>query len=289
MPNDCVTIEEVEELVEQRVQEETADLRDQLENEREERAHLEEQNEELHDRVDELEDENEILRNRFDRRTSTSWDRIAKTEKALSEVQSLELEKGHHLRRENVEPDDLDVADGEVEFVDGDDGEEYARLPGSADPLERSGESVLSTGDLLPIQQLAQMPDEMLANATSSRGEYLAAKLWAERGTHSHSSPWSAGGPDVREFVDASDVRVWIKVNHERPDECLSDDWAKKLAGKAIEQMQEFSKHRGRILMRNRRKDGLKYKERRFVLDADAEIPGESTSNDTPVTDGVPG
>lgn len=260
------------------------ELEDQLENEREERAHLEE-------RVDELEDENEALKKRFDRRTSTSWERIAYAEKALGEVQSLELEKGHHLRSENVDPDDLDVANGEVEFVDGDDGDEYARLPGSADPLERSCESVLATGDLLPIQQLARMEDDTLASATSKRSDFAAAKIWQKRGEHGASSPWSRGGPGIRDYLDASDVRVFIKSSLERDDESLSHDYAKKLAGEAMERIRELSKHRVRIQKRNRRKDGLAYKERRLIVDDDAEIPGETSSTDdeAPGTNGVTG
>ncbi|MFD1588505.1 hypothetical protein ACFR9U_16120 [Halorientalis brevis] len=201
---------------------------------------------------------------------------------AVAELQSRELEKGAHLQFETVTEhvELLDVDGDRLERFEGEDGDTWVRLPNAEDPLERSGTSALATADLLPIQQLARMDEEMLANATSRRADYLAAKAWAERGKNSKSSLWSAGCRSVSEYIDASDLRVWIKANHQRPDEDMTYENAKKLAGKALERIQQLAKNRVYIEKRDRRKDGLKYKERRLVVPTDAEIPGEGTSHD---------
>jgi hypothetical protein len=204
------------------------------------------------------------------KRASTNVERIA-------ELQSRELEKGAHLEWERVRTltDRLDVDGDRIETFTGDDDTTYARLPNGTDPLERSGTTPLATADLLPIQQLARMDEDMLARATNTRPDYIAAKVWAKRGQHSPGSVWSKGGPSVREYLDASDVRLFIKAHLERDEERLSHDYAKKLAGEALERIRELAKHRVRIVKKTHRKDGLQYKERRLVLDSDAELPGE--------------
>ncbi|MFD1588061.1 hypothetical protein ACFR9U_13840 [Halorientalis brevis] len=211
---------------------------------------------------------------------------------AVAELQSRELEKDGHLQYDTVTEhvELLDVDGDRLERFEGDDGNTWVRLPDAEDPLERSGTSALATADLLPIQQLARMDEEMLANATSRRADYLAAKAWAERGTKSKSSLWSKGCRSVSEYVDASDLRVWIKANHQRPDEDMSYENAKKLAGKTLERIRELAKSRVYIEKRDRRKDGLKYKERRLVVPTDAEIPGkQSTADSAPGTTEVTG
>ena len=45
-----------------------------------------------------------------------------------------------------------------------------------------------------------------------------------------------------------------------------------------MDALQELTKDRMYIKKRNRRKDGLKYKERRLHLPTDSEIPGENES-----------
>jgi len=280
MTEKCIPIGKVREVV----QEETADLREQLEEQREENRRLQEENEKLRERVDELERRADAA----GKHRETLIEEIDDANYRIGELQSLDLEKGHHIQHIK-EPAYLDVASGRIEYVDGDDGEEYARLPGSKDPLERSGESVLATGDLLPIQQLAQMQDDTLAGATSKRADYIAARVWTERGQHSPGSVWSSGCGQVREYVDASDVRTYIKSELERADESLSYDYAKKLAGDALERIRELAKDRCYVERRNHRKDGLRYKERRLVVPSDADIPGEGSTSDAPGTDGVTG
>jgi hypothetical protein len=155
-------------------------------------------------------------------------------------------------------------------------------------PTVRIRVAALATADLLPIQQLARMDDDMLADATKDRPSYIAARVWAERGEHSRSSVWSKGSGVVKEYVDASDVRLYIKSELERTDENLSYDYAKRLAGEALERIREMSKSRCYVEKRNRRKDGLSYKERRLVVPSDADIPGEGWE-EAPGTEGLTG
>ena len=263
----CIPREQVEQVVGEIVDDRVSELKDELE--------------EKDERIDELESELERTRARFDSRTE--WH-----SEAISELQSRELDKDGHLKEENVVPDRLETATDNIVTFEGDDGTDYVREPGAEDPLERSGTSAVATADLLPIQQLARMDDDMLANATSTRPDYIAARVWAERGQHSRGSVWSQGSCDVREYVDASDVRLFIKSELERSDESLSYEYAKKLAGDALERLRELAKNRVYIEQRNRKKDGLQYKERRLVLPSDAEIPGEGQT-EAPGTNEVAG
>ena len=251
--------------------ERVGDLEEQLQQERRDRIDAEQ-------RVAELEEE----LNALDTKADAALNKASTTRDMVAELQSRELEKNAHLRWENVEPqhydDRLDVAGQQFERFEKENGT-YCRLPGSDDPLNRGGDTRLSHGDLLPIQQLAQMDDEMLYSTAKSRPTRLAAEAWQERGDK-RSSLWQTGSNGVREYMDAGDLADWIRVNETG----VSKAYAQKLAGRTIEAMRELSKDRLRDKMRNRRADGLKYKERRLILDEEADIPGED-----PQTEGVDG
>ena len=134
------------------------------------------------------------------------------------------------------------------------------------------------------------MDDTLLTTATSRRADYSAAKAWSERGKHDRTTLWSRGCGSVTEYVDASDVRIWIKSTHERADESLSYEHAKKLPGQTLKRIRDLSNDRVYIEKRTHRKDGLEYKERRLVLPNDANIPGTATPDtDAPVTTDLPG
>jgi hypothetical protein len=131
------------------------------------------------------------------------------------------------------------------------------------------------------VNRLEGQPDQV--------NRLAAARIWKARATHSPGSLWTQGCKDVDEYVDASDIRVFIKSNCERDDESLSRDYAKKLAGRAMERLRELAKSRVYIERRTHRKDGLEYTERRLVLPSDAEIPGGVVTEGSPETDPVTG
>ncbi|WP_136717348.1 hypothetical protein [Halorientalis salina] len=217
--------------------------------------------------------------------------RTGTTQSQIAELQARELEKGAHLEYEHVSPtqEKLDVPDDRLERFSDEEGTQRVRLPDHDDPLGRS-ENTLPTADLLPIQQLARMDEETLSTATNTRADYIAARIWGERTTHSLGSLWKKGCREVAAYVDASDIRVFIKSNLEREDESLSRGYAKKLAGRAMERLRELAKSRVYIERRTHRKDGLEYTERRLVLPSDADIPGRTTlTDDTPGTNPVTG
>jgi hypothetical protein len=60
----------------------------------------------------------------------------------------------------------------------------------------------------------------------------------------------------------------------------VSSDYAKKLAGRALDSLQELTKHRAPVTKNRRRKDGLRYHERRLEIRTATEIPGESPGAD---------
>ncbi len=167
----------------------------------------------------------------------------------------------------------------------------YFRIPEADDPLNRGGATALAHGDLLPIQQLAQMDDDMLHSSTSDLPSRLAAKLWKARTDDTFGdNPWEKGSKDVREYVKASDLKHWIR----RQENGVSESYAKKLVSRTIDRLMEFSNNRLGIRKKSERKNGLQYKERRVLLKTDAEIPGETTTNhadqdDAPETAGVVG
>ncbi len=196
------------------------------------------------------------------------------TREMLTELQSRELEKNAHLRWDHVEPnvETLEVDTDRVEKFTKDDGETYARIPGGEDPLNRGGEPALTTGDLLPIQQLARMDDDMLHSAASSKPVRLAAEVWRDH-EQEQSMLWKQGCNGVREYVDAGELAQWLR--HNEPG--VNKEYSQKLAGRTIDALLDLTKDRLYVKRKNRRKDGLSYKERRVVLPEESEIPGETT------------
>jgi len=260
------------------------DLEADLESERQARAATEE-------RVDDLEatvERQDALLDALRKRMKTSRGMIG-------ELQSRELEKGAHLRWGHIKPiledDLLDLHEDTVERISKDDGE-YIRLPAESDPLDRGGGVALAHGDLLPIQQLAQLDETALQSVADARPDRLAAQVWEARQAGSEDL-WSEGCNGVREYLDAGELATWIRVQEGD----VSRDYATKLAGRTIDALLDLSKHRLYDELRSRRTDGLQYKERRLVLPAEAEIPGESRSKresaeseeSAPVTAGVAG
>ncbi|MFC4990212.1 hypothetical protein [Saliphagus infecundisoli] len=266
---------------------------DRLHNENET---LRQENDRLDTRVTDLEAHVETLESRLadcesettrlDRATQAAHRRGATLKESVAELQARELEKGAHLHDSNVEPTELDVAGDRVERITKDDGT-YVRLPEQRDPLERGGTTTLAHGDLLPIQQLARMDDDMLRSTTNALPTRLAAQLWNARTDETvGDDPWRTGSKAVRASVKASDLKHWIR----RQEPGTSESYAKKLVSRTIDALLELSKNRLAVHRRKERKNGLKYTERRIVLPADAEIPGETSSTDAgPETAGVHG
>ena len=251
----------------------------------------------LEDRIETLEDENQRLREEnadlrdhvttevegrlsaLSKRTETNRNRIA-------ELQSRELEKGAHLDAENVQPDILTLEAGRIERFEKESGP-HVRLPGSEDALERGGPTTLAHADLLPIQQLAQLDEDMLAS--EARPVRLAVKAWQEREIDAKKSTndarlWKHGSGDVREYLDGGELATWIRIQETG----VSKDYAQKLATRAIDALKELTKGRTYDELRTHRKDGLSYKERRLVLPTDAAVPGETTT-EAPQTAAVGG
>lgn len=93
--------------------------------------------------------------------------------------------------------------------------------------------------------------------------------------------------------MDAGELATWIQIQEGD----VSRDYATKLARRTIDALLDLSNHRLYDELRSRRADGLKYKERRVVLPADAAIPGEMRSDNEsmesertePATTGVAG
>lgn len=194
------------------------------------------------------------------------------TEARLNELQARELEKGAHLEKDHVYPwtDDLDVETGRLETFKKTEGT-YMRIPDADDTLTRGGQTQLAQSDLLPIQQLARLDDDMLRGTVDNLPSRLAANAWAARHTETDTL-WQSGSGDVREYVDASDLRHWIR----RHESGISEAYAKKLVSRTIDALQEYTHHRLIVMKRQQRTDGLQYKERRIVLRTDVEIPGET-------------
>lgn len=196
----------------------------------------------------------------------------------ITELQNRELEKGAHLREENIAEEDIDVDAGEIErFLK--DGDYYYRTIGADDPLENGSSATVEYADLLPIQQLARGSEETLAR--EKQPVQFAAKLWADK------EKWKDGSGEVNRYVDAGDVARWIR--HEG--DGISREYSQKLARRTFEVMIELAK--GRIFTRkvSHQRDGITYKETRLVLPTRSEIPGEQTARDGKAlkTNGVPG
>jgi len=278
----------------ERVQERLAQLEDDLEQKEQRLDRLESELAEAQQQNDDLEMELEVTRaenERFRERLEARVDELEQAqtpiearldahEKKLNankdrvgELQARELEKGAHLLEENVDESEMDVADGRLERICKDDGQQYYRLPESDDPLERGGDVTLAHGDLLPIQQLAQMDEDMLRATTSSLPSRLAAKLWQARiDPNVGDNPWEKGSAGVREYVTASEMKHWIR----RQESGVSDEYAKKLVSRTIDALLNLSKSRLAVRKKSQRKNGLEYTERRVLLMDDVDIPGES-------------
>ncbi|MCU4743963.1 hypothetical protein [Natronoglomus mannanivorans] len=250
--------------------------------------HLEEQTTELETQTTELESETERLENR----TTAAINRSGANKARIEELQARELEKGAHLLETNVDQHDLKTDGGRLERIRKDDDRAYYRLPDADDPLGRGGSVSLAHADLLPIQQLAKMDEDMLRSTTNSLPSRLAAKLWnARTDPTAGDDPWNDGCKNVREYVKASDLKHWIR----RQEPGTSETYAKKLVSRTIDAILDLSKNRLAIRRKRERKNGLEYTERRLVLTADADIPGETSSaraddrDERPVTHDVPG
>lgn len=254
---------------------------------------LHEQLDALTDRVAELEDELERKDNRIDELESTVDRQEALlealrrkaggTREMVTELQSRELEKHAHLRWNNVDPnvDNLAIDTDHVEKFTKDDGQMYARIPGREDALDRGGEPALALGDLLPIQQFARMDDDMLHSAASSKPVRLAAEVWRDR-NQERSTLWNDGCNSVRAYLDAGELARWLRHNETG----INKEYSQKLAGRTIDALVDMTNGRLYVKRKNRRKDGLAYKERRVILPEDSEIPGETTPSEprTPET-----
>ncbi|NEU59198.1 hypothetical protein [Halorussus sp. MSC15.2] len=287
--------EQLAELVEQRVHEATADLREQI-------ADLEREVEDLRTQLFQERDARreaearlaaleETVEGEHDARLSALEAKANGTRSMIAELQSRELEKGAHLAYDNVEAnimDELLDVDGDrVERITKDDDNQYARLPGEEDALNRGGTVAHSTADLLPIQRLARYDDEMLASVTNRKPDELAAKAWRERDNPGRYQLWTTGSSGWRVYLKSSDLADWI-MRHE---EGVSKNYAQELARRTLDAMRELSNHRLITTQKKRTADGLTYKENVIVLTEDAELPGEPSlgGTDGPATDEVAG
>ncbi len=202
------------------------------------------------------------------------------TREQVVELQSRSLEKGGHLLAANVDPDRIDVHGHQLEQITKDDDNEYFRLPGEEDPLDRGGAVVHSTADLLPLQRLARFDDEMLASTTNRKPDELAAKAWRERDNPGRYKLWSNGGANVRTYMTAPDLADWIR----QEEAGVSKKYSQELARRTIDAMIELARGKLGKTKRKRRTDGLTYHETRVVLHQGTELPGER-----PVTDATAG
>ncbi|WP_254761501.1 hypothetical protein [Natrinema marinum] len=249
-----------------------------------EKTDLQETTHHLRDRLEDYEQET----TRLDALTDAARKRSGANKQRIEELQARELEKGAHLRTETVDHHEIDIDGDHLERITKDDGHPYYRLPHSEDPLDRGGSVTLAHGDLLPIQQLAQMDEEMLRSTANALPTRLAATLWKARTDSSvGDNPWKSGCKEIAEYVKASDLKHWIR----RQEPGTSETYAKKLVSRTIDAILDLSNHRVAVRKRTERKNGLEYTERRLILPTDAEIPGETpnscTPEQTPKTGGV--
>lgn len=221
---------------------------------------------ELEARVEELEDKQEAKHARFDAATDLNDNR-------LNELMARELEKGAHLPEEIVVEFDLPIKEGRLEKIQKDSGE-YYRLPESEDPLARGGSTTLAHGDLLPIQQLAQMDDDMLDRTAKTKGDYLAARLWQARDSDV-DNPWKNGCKGVREYIDASEMKHWIRRELGRGG--VDDAYAKKLVSRTIGAMKDLTRDGIIVEKTSTGRSGVTNKERRVKIMDHTEIPGETS------------
>ncbi len=243
-------------------------LESQLDDTRQATDRLRADTDRLDGRVADLEDGRTPIEARLDAHEK----KLNANKSRIGELQARELEKGAHIRERHIDTAGIDVPEGRLERISKDDGKRYFRLPDHDDPLDR-GEVTLSHGDLLPIQQLARMDDDMRRSTTSSLPSRLAATLWQARSDPAvGDNPWKQGSQRVREYVTASDMKHWIR----RQERGISDAYAKKLVSRTIDALLDLSKHRLAVTETTQRTNGLEYTERRVLLMADVEIPGET-------------
>lgn len=154
--------DELEELIEQKVEEATADLRDELEHERERRREEEARADRLEERVDALEE-------RVDRA-----ERVARASVA-------------HARRLHERADDLDDWIGSsVEGI-------HARISSVQEGVSEVEESTVEVEEAkLPIQQLAEMPEhvaERHLDNENHRNSYRARGVWRDLDDYADRAP----------------------------------------------------------------------------------------------------
>ncbi len=231
---------------------------------------LEDRVEKLETDIDDLGDEQDRKHARFDAATDLNDNR-------LNELMARELEKGAHLPEEIVIEFDLPIKEGRLEKISKEDGETYLRMPESEDPVGRGGATTLAHGDLLPIQQLAQMDDDMLDRTAKTKGDYLAAKLWQARDSEV-DNPWKNGCKGVQEYIDASEMKHWIRRELGRG--AVDDAYAKKLVSRTIGAMKDLTKDRIVISKTKSGRSGVTSKERRVKIMDEVEIPGETAQKD---------
>ena len=267
-----------------------SDLEETVEEQQETIDSLDAENEQKDDRIADLESELQ----RIEANVNVAVNKGSTNTERLQELQGRELEKGAHLLEENVPKGDkgegeyaVDVADGRLEKIQKEDGETYLRMPETDDPIGRGGSTTLAHADLLPIQQLAQMDDDMLQSSTSDLPSELAAKLWKARvDPNAGSNPWQKGSGKVREYVKASDIKSFIY----RQEGDIKDEYAKKLASRTISRLLNYSNNKLAVTKKSQRKNGLTYKERFVEIRTDVQIPGEASQTDgQPETAGVLG
>jgi hypothetical protein len=266
-----------------------ADLEERCEDREGRCSDAEDQSTDREDECDDLRDELEAereARREAEAKLDALEAKAQVTRSMLAELQSRELEKGAHLRYDNVEPnvsDELLNVDGDrLERITKEDGQQYARLPGEEDALNRGGTVTQSTADLLPLQRLARYDDELLASVTNRKPDELAAKAWRERDDARRYGLWSKGSKDVRVYLTSSDLTDWILSREQG----VNKNYAQELARRTMDAMLELSNHRLVSIKKTRRADGLTYEERRLVLKTEADIPGEvGPSDDVPATD----
>lgn len=235
--------------------------------------------EELVDRVEALEDELEAKDERIENLEETveeQADRIDKLESwqnaarmklqrlgdSTAELQTRELEKGAHLREENVQPTDLQTSTKHVECITKDNGEAYVRIPGNEDPVGGRDDVAVAMEDLLPIQRLARLPEEMRESELSGKENVQRAVwLWENRETR-----MSKGSGEVNLFIDAGELAKDLSIK-------FDIDATSETAKRVMEYFCEYSKRRA--YTKKKTKPGG-YKERRLILPSDASVPGKT-------------
>jgi len=237
---------------------------------------LEDEKDELRDRVDELEDENDKLRERADsleRENELAVNGMKWNKDRLKELQTRELEKGAQLKTENLPlPEELEVSTEHAEKVTRSDGTEVLKLPGRDDPVDGTEHEVaVAMDDLLPIQRLARLPEDMLDDELANKKNVRRAVwLWDER-----EDLMTKGSSGVHRYIDAGDLAMYLKTRFEI-------DPSSETTKRVMKQFVEYANNRAYI-KKQRKPEG--YEERRLIIPADAEIPGERST----LTDEEPG